>query len=101
MTLYLNNIVEPELQILSFVQLDFPLSECQSMVMKTQGIHVTQWPDLKAPLLIAGFDGWGNALDVSRGMAAFLIRKLQAQSFAGINPDIFYLYEIIKQRGEY
>ena len=94
MTLYLNNIVEPELQILSFVQLDFPLSECQSMVMKTQGIHVTQWPDLKAPLLIAGFDGWGNALDVSRGMAAFLIRKLQAQSFAGINPDIFYLYDI-------
>jgi hypothetical protein len=39
--------------------------------MKSQGIHVTEWPDLKA------------------------------QSFAGINPDIFYLYEIIKQRGEY
>ena len=62
---------------------------------------MTEWPDLKTPLLIAGFDGWGNALDVSRGMAAFLIRKLKAQFFAGINPDIFYLYDIIKQRGEY
>jgi hypothetical protein len=40
-------------------------------VIKTQGIHVTEWPDLKA------------------------------QFFAGINPDIFYLYDIIKQRGEY
>lgn len=69
--------------------------------MKTQGIHVTQWPDLKALLLIAGFDGRGNALDVSRGMTVFLIRKLKAQPFARINPDIFYLYDIIKQRGEY
>lgn len=64
------------------------------MVMKTQGIHVTELPELQAPLLIAGFDGWGNALDVSRGMAAFLIRELKAQPFARINPDIFYLYDI-------
>lgn len=62
--------------------------------MKRQGIHVTQWPDLKVPLLIVGFDGWGNALDVARGMAVFLIDKLKAQSFARINPDIFYLYDI-------
>jgi len=32
--------------------------------MEAQGIHVTKLPELKAPLLIAGFDGWGNALGI-------------------------------------
>ena len=61
--------------------------------METQGIQVTERPELHAPLLIAGFDGWGNALDVSKGMAAYLIRKLDARPFARINPDIFYRYD--------
>ncbi len=61
--------------------------------MKKQGIHIEELPDLKEPILIAGFDGWGNALDVSTGMAGYLIRKLKAQSFARIDPDTFYSYD--------
>lgn len=61
--------------------------------MNAQGIQVTEWPQLKTPLLIAGFDGWGNALDISKGMAVYLIRKLKARPFARINPDIFYRYD--------
>jgi proteasome assembly chaperone (PAC2) family protein len=61
--------------------------------MKKQGIHIEELPDLKEPVLIAGFDGWGNALDVSKGMAGYLIRKLKAQSFARIDPDTFYSYD--------
>ena len=61
--------------------------------MKKQGIHIEELPDLKEPVLIAGFDGWGNALDVSTGMAGYLIRKLKAQSFARIDPDTFYSYD--------
>ena len=61
--------------------------------MNTQGIQVAEWPDLKAPILIAGFDGWGNALDISNGMAAYLIHKLNAKAFATINPDVFYRYD--------
>jgi len=61
--------------------------------MKKQGIHIEELPDLKEPILIAGFDGWGNALDVSKGMAAYLIRKLKARSFARIDPDTFYSYD--------
>lgn len=61
--------------------------------MKKQGIHIEKLPDLKEPILIAGFDGWGNALGVSKGMAAYLIRKLKAQSFARIDPDTFYSYD--------
>ena len=44
--------------------LDFVSPECQIVVMEAQGIHVTKLPELKAPLLIAGFDGWGNALGI-------------------------------------
>ena len=61
--------------------------------MKEQGIHIEELPRLKKPIFIAGFDGWGNALDVSKGMAAYLILKLKAQPFARINPDTFYRYD--------
>jgi len=70
------------------------------MIMEVQGIHILELPDLKTPVLIAGFDGWGNALDISRGMALYLIRKLNAQSFASINPDIFYRYDSIRPEVE-
>lgn len=50
-------------------------------------------PDLKNPLLIAGFEGWANALDVSKAMASYLIRMLEAKPFAGINPQPFYRYD--------
>jgi proteasome assembly chaperone (PAC2) family protein len=57
------------------------------------GIQIEKLPDLKNPLLIAGFDGWGNALKISSGMAAYLIRKFKAQRFAEINPDLFFRYD--------
>ena len=61
--------------------------------MGNQGIHIKELPELKNALLIAGFDGWGNALDLSRAMASYLIRKLEAKYFARINPDLFYRYD--------
>lgn len=60
---------------------------------KEHGIQIEQLPELNNPILIAGFDGWGNALDISNAMAAYLIRKLKADYFAKINPDIFYRYD--------
>jgi len=62
--------------------------------MTEKGIFIEKLPELKEPLLIAGFDGWGNALDVSRAMAAYMIRKLNAGHFASINPDLFYLLSL-------
>ncbi len=64
--------------------------------MTSQGIHISELPDLKAPVLIAGFAGWGNALDISRGMAVYLIRKLKGQLFASMNPDVFFRYDILR-----
>lgn len=61
--------------------------------MDEQGIYIKKLPVLRKPLLIAGFDGWGNALDVSMGTAEYLIRKLNAEYFARINADTFYRYD--------
>ena len=61
--------------------------------MSESGIQIEELPDLKNPLLIAGFDGWGNALKISSGMAGYLIRTFKAQQFAEINPDLFFRYD--------
>jgi proteasome assembly chaperone (PAC2) family protein len=61
--------------------------------MSENGIQIDEFPDLKNPLLIAGFDGWGNALKISTGMVAYLIRTFKAQQFAEINPDVFFRYD--------
>ena len=62
--------------------------------MIEKGIHIEELPELNRPLLIAGFDGWGNALNISQGMVAYLIRRLDnTKAFAKINPDMFYRYD--------
>ncbi|MBC8466535.1 MAG: PAC2 family protein [Deltaproteobacteria bacterium] len=61
--------------------------------MKEEGIHIETLPELQKPILIVGFDGWGNALNISTGMVAYLIRKFKAGSFARLNPDLFYRYD--------
>ena len=50
-------------------------------------------PELNDPLLVACFSGWGNALDISWGMADFIIRKLDARVFGHIKPDQFYSFD--------
>ena len=61
--------------------------------MNDPGIHIKDLPQLEKPLLIAGFNGWGNALNISDGMVRFLIRHFKARSFADLTPDIFYRYD--------
>lgn len=58
-----------------------------------EGIRVHHMPPLNQPILIAGFDGWGNALNVSEGMAAYLIRELGAEIFAELDPDLYFRYD--------
>ena len=60
--------------------------------MPEKGFFIDALPTLNQPLLIAGFNGWGNAMNISNGMVTYLIRKLKAQRFARINSDAFYYY---------
>lgn len=61
--------------------------------MLSDAIQIEHLPDLEEPLLIAGFEGWGNALDISRGMVEYLIGKLKAQVFGKIDSDLFYRFD--------
>lgn len=61
--------------------------------MTEQGIFINNLPELKRPVLIAGFDGWGNAMNIATGMISYIIRKFKARSFARLNSDIFYRYD--------
>ncbi|MBW2516419.1 MAG: PAC2 family protein [Deltaproteobacteria bacterium] len=61
--------------------------------MRSDGIHIREFPDFKNPILIAGFDGWGNALKISSGMAAYLIRSFKAQQFAAMDSDAYFRYD--------
>ena len=62
--------------------------------MRDYGVHIKKLPQLKKnPLLIAGFDGWGNALNISNGMVSYLIRRMKAQHFADLDPETFYRYD--------
>jgi proteasome assembly chaperone (PAC2) family protein len=73
--------------------LDIAVFECQRKEMIEEGIRIQTIPAVEKPILIAGFDGWGNALDISSSMVTYLIRKLKAECFAKINPDPFYRYD--------
>lgn len=73
--------------------LDIQRAECQIKGMVEQGIQIDYWPKLENPVLIAGFEGWGNALDISSSMVSYLIRRLEASCFARLNPDLFYRYD--------
>lgn len=61
--------------------------------MTAESIIIDELPTLSNPILIAGFDGWGNAMDVSSSMVKYLIRRLQAKPFARVNPDLFFHYD--------
>lgn len=61
--------------------------------MNIQGIRTQAIPTLKTPLLVAGFRGWGNALDLSWAMVNHLIRQFDARPFAHLDPDRFYRYD--------
>ncbi|MBN1850697.1 MAG: PAC2 family protein [Deltaproteobacteria bacterium] len=64
---------------------------------KTQDITIFQEiPSLNNALMIMGLDGWGNALNISRGMIEFLIQRLDAEPFGEISADAFYKLDDVR-----
>jgi len=74
-------------------RLDIHVTQCQIEDMKEKGIYTEILPELKKPILIAGFEGWGNALNISDAMVDYLISTLRAEYFGKIDPDLFYRYD--------
>ena len=56
-------------------------------------IQMESAPALTKPVLIIGLRGWGNALDVSAGMAGYLVETLQGRPVGLLDPDQCYRYD--------
>jgi proteasome assembly chaperone (PAC2) family protein len=61
--------------------------------MDALGIQIERTPQVKAPVFITGFNGWGNALNVSTDMIDYLVEQLGAERFGRLDPDWFFIYE--------
>ena len=61
--------------------------------MDIQGILIKELPVLKKPVLVAGFGGWGNALNVATDALDYLIRHFEAEPFARLDPDAFFRHD--------
>jgi proteasome assembly chaperone (PAC2) family protein len=61
--------------------------------MEIENMDIEYLPELREPIFIAGFEGWGNALDIARGMVEYLIEKMQAKPFGRVLPDPFYRFD--------
>lgn len=62
--------------------------------MPTNGFQFeNHLPVLNRPWLIAGFTGWGNALNVAAGAVEHLVQQLGAQKIGSIDSDVFYRYD--------
>jgi proteasome assembly chaperone (PAC2) family protein len=60
--------------------------------MASNKLKIIDNPDLHNTRLLMGFSGWMDGGEVSTGTIKYLIDKLEAQKFAEINPEGFYIY---------
>ncbi len=56
------------------------------------GVDWHEIPELKAPIMVAGFRGWSDAGSVSSGTLQFLIETLQPKTAATISEESFIHY---------
>jgi proteasome assembly chaperone (PAC2) family protein len=56
-----------------------------------QALDMLHSPELDNPAMIAGFSGWMDGGEVSTGTVEYLVEKLDAQPFARIAPDNFFI----------
>ena len=53
-------------------------------------LRVHSQPELRRPLVIAGFAGWNDAGEAATSAVRFIRRRWRAQPFADIDPEEFY-----------
>ena len=57
-------------------------------------IEIEDIPDLRAPVLIAAFEGWNDAADAASGVIDHLMRAWDAKVVAAIDPEDFYDFQM-------
>jgi proteasome assembly chaperone (PAC2) family protein len=61
--------------------------------MEYTTIQLNEVPGLNSPTMIIGLRGWGNALEVSAGMAAYVLDQNQNRLVGRIHSDACYRYD--------
>ena len=61
--------------------------------MQYDTFHLETPLDVSAPVFIIGLRGWGNALEVSSGMATYIVDSLAGRSVGRMNSDRCYRYD--------
>jgi proteasome assembly chaperone (PAC2) family protein len=56
-----------------------------------ENLVVYETPELRQPVLVAGFGGWADAAEVSTGVVSYLVQRLKAKKFAEILQEGFYV----------
>jgi proteasome assembly chaperone (PAC2) family protein len=64
--------------------------------MEYTTIKMEMMPPLKTPVVIVGFRGWGNALDVSAGMANYIVESFQGQPVGHVDADMCFRYDELR-----
>jgi proteasome assembly chaperone (PAC2) family protein len=62
-------------------------------------MHPVVWesrPTLRHPVLVAAFEGWGDAAEAASGAGKFLARQWGAQRFATIDGEEFYDFTVTR-----
>ena len=59
-------------------------------------LSIEQIPELNDPVLIVAFAGWNDAGSAATHATQFLIKRLQAQRFATIDPEEFYNFSEVR-----
>ncbi len=55
-------------------------------------------PELRDPVVLTAFAGWNDAAEVATGALRFLIRQWNAEPFAEIDPEEFYVFTDTRPR---
>ncbi len=62
------------------------------MTMIPDKLKIYEKPELRQPKLLVGFSGWMDGGEVSTGTVRYLIDRLDAEKFAEVDPEGFYIY---------
>ncbi|HET7688903.1 MAG TPA: PAC2 family protein [Nocardioidaceae bacterium] len=57
-------------------------------------IEIEEVPGLRAPVLIAAFEGWNDAADAASGVVDHLMREWDARVVAAMDPEDFYDFTV-------
>lgn len=55
-------------------------------------VNFTEHPELRGPIMLLAFTGWGDASEVATWSARYMVKEWSATKFAEIDPEEFFVF---------